>query len=197
MTRTPASRSPGASRREPGGSDPDRSESRRGGPWTLTASWTAKLRACLGHFATGVAVVSFNGPDGPHAITINSFTSVSLEPPLVLVSVAKTTHSHDVLPEAPFCVNILGAEQEPIARQFSGGPFGMAVSWDTEGVAPRLPGALARVECTPWQHYEAGDHTLYLGEVVDLACRDGDALGYLNSRFTTIAEPMLGLEYII
>src|SRR6476661_2624053 len=82
----------------------------------------ARLRACLGRFATGVAVVAFDGPDGRHGMTINSFTSVSMRPPLVLASVARKARAHDMLEDRPFSISILGAEQEAIARCFAGGP---------------------------------------------------------------------------
>ena len=73
----------------------------------------ARLRTALGRFATGVAVVAFDGPDGRHGMTINSFTSVSMRPPLVLASVARKARAHDALEGQPFSISILGAEQEP------------------------------------------------------------------------------------
>ena len=154
------------------------------------------LRACLGRFATGVCVVTFDGADGRHGLTINAFTSVSLDPALVLVSVARRARGHDAIAGRPFCVNVLGAEQEPLARCFAGGPP-LDPPWLEGAHAPRLAGALAHLECTPWAAHEAGDHTLFLGQVADFGFRDGDALGYLTSRFTTISEPQLGPEYLI
>ncbi|HTX07406.1 MAG TPA: flavin reductase family protein [Solirubrobacteraceae bacterium] len=154
---------------------------------------TASLRSCLGRFATGVTVVTFDGPSGAHGITVNSFTAVSLEPPLVLVSVARRARSHDALRGRPFCVNVLGAEQEAIARRFAGGDAS-AVTWTDGTRAPRLAGALAHVECRPWRDHECGDHTLFIGEVVDFRYRDGDALGFHTSRFMTIPDVQLGIE---
>src|SRR3954470_21191032 len=78
------------------------------------------LRSCLARFPTGGIVVTFDGPDGPRGITVNAFTSVSMEPPLVLVSVARRAWSHDALLGRSFCINVLAAEQEGIARQFAG-----------------------------------------------------------------------------
>jgi flavin reductase (DIM6/NTAB) family NADH-FMN oxidoreductase RutF len=154
------------------------------------------LRSCLARFATGVAVVTFDSPGGRRGITVNSFTSVSLEPPLVLVSVAKRASAHDALSGRPFCVNVLGAEQEALARTFASGPQ-TGVQWVEGEHAPRLPGVLANLECTPWREYDGGDHTLYLGEVQGFEYRDGAALGYLSSSFQTIAEQELGVEYLI
>jgi flavin reductase (DIM6/NTAB) family NADH-FMN oxidoreductase RutF len=152
------------------------------------------LRSCLGRFATGVAVVSFDGPDGRRGITVNSFTSVSMEPPLVLVSVARRARSHHALRGRPFCVNVLGAEQEPLARQFAGAAGAAEALWIEGRVAPRLAGVLAYQECRPWRDYDGGDHTLFLGQVVDFGYRDGDALGYHASGFTAIADAQRGFE---
>jgi len=163
------------------------------------------LRSCLGRFVTGVTVVTFDDDGDRHGITVNSFTSVSLDPPLILVSVGRTAHSHDALRGRPFCVNVLGAEQEHVARAFAGGD-GTGPRWDETAdpppdsareVPPRLGGVLAWLSCRPWREYDGGDHTLFLGEVTGYAYRDGDALAYANSRFTTVAEPTLGHEYLI
>lgn len=157
-----------------------------------------EFRACLSRFATGVAVVTFVGPCGPRGLTVNSFTSVSLRPPLVLVCVARAARSHDDLLSRPFCVNVLGAEQEELARCFAGGQDASTrVAWADGYGVPRLDRALAYIECRPWHRYDGGDHTIMVGEVVDYWCRDGDALAYLASRFTTLAEPLLGVEYLL
>jgi flavin reductase len=162
------------------------------------AEMAARLRSTLGRFATGVTVVTFDAGDGPRGVTVNSFTSVSLEPPLVLVSIAKTASAHDRLRDRPFCVNVLGAEQDAIARHFAGGEAGVAPKFEesTER-APRLAGALAHVDCEPWRAYEGGDHTLFVGQITGFDHRDGDALGYMGSRFTTFAESDAGVEYLI
>jgi flavin reductase len=161
---------------------------------------TRSLRSCLGRFATGVAVVTFDGPDGRRGITVNSFTSVSVEPPLVLVSVARSARSHDTLKGRPFCVNVLAAEQEQLARQFAGSGSASAdqpVTWIDGTIAPRLAGVLAHLECRPWRDYPGGDHTLFLGEVVDFGYRGGDALAFHTSRFTAIPDTELGIEDLI
>ena len=154
------------------------------------------FRGSLGRFATGVAVVTFDTDQGRHGITVNSFTSVSLEPPLVLVSIARTTKSHDELAGRPFTVNVLGAEQRALASNFAGKPTGEP-RWIEGTVAPRLAGVLSYFECTPWAAYDGGDHTLYLGEVVSFDYRAGDALGFVNGQFTTIPEYLLGHEALL
>ncbi|WP_413248007.1 flavin reductase family protein [Sinomonas flava] len=154
------------------------------------------FRGSLGRFATGVAIVTFDGPTKRHGITVNSFTSVSLEPPLVLVSIARRAKAHDELAGRPFTVNILGAEQEALARHFAGRP-GVEPVWVEGPTAPRLSRPLAYFECTPWAAYDGGDHTLYVGEVVDFGYRSGDALAFQGGRFTTLPESQLGVEDLL
>ncbi len=160
------------------------------------------FRGSLGRFATGVAIVAFDsapasaGPGVRHGITVNSFTSVSMEPPLVLVSIARTTRAHDELVNRPFSVNVLGAEQEKLAMHFAGHPTDEPV-WVEGGIAPRLAGALSYFECAPWAAYDGGDHTLYVGEVRNFGYRTGDALGFVNGRFAAIPEYLLGVEDLL
>ncbi|MCI0140552.1 flavin reductase family protein [Arthrobacter bambusae] len=154
------------------------------------------FRGSLGRFATGVAIVTFDGVSKRHGITVNSFTSVSMEPPLVLVSIARNTKAHDELAGRPFTVNILGAEQKQLALHFAGRP-GPEPHWVEGDIAPRLSNVLAYFECTPWAAYDGGDHTLYLGQVVDFNYRSGDALAFANSSFTTIPESQLGMEDLL
>lgn len=160
------------------------------------------FRGSLGRFATGVAIVTFDSePDAAGAsvrrgITVNSFTSVSLDPPLVLVSIARSTKSHDELAGRPFTVNVLGAEQEDLARHFAGRPA-REPQWVEGERAPRLARVLAWFECTPWAAYDGGDHTLYLGRVEAFDYRTGDALGFVSGRFTTIPEYLLGQEDLL
>lgn len=147
------------------------------------------FRGSLGRFATGVAVVTFTGPEGENrGITINSFTSISMDPPLVLASIGLTARSHDDLKGQPFTVNILAAEQQAIASQFAGRPGSAEPAWIQGEHAPRLGGAISWFECTPWAEYPGGDHTLFLGEVQNYDFSRGDALGFVGGQFTTIPE---------
>ncbi|WP_028270058.1 flavin reductase [Arthrobacter sp. CC3] len=154
------------------------------------------FRGSLGRFATGVAIVTFDGATKRHGITVNSFTSVSMEPPLVLVSIARTAKAHDELAGRPFTVNILGAEQRHLATHFAGRP-GYEPRWVEGATAPRLAGVLAYFECRPWAAYDGGDHTLYLGEVADFDYRHGDALAFANGTYTTIPDRELGMEDLL
>ncbi|HWL60503.1 MAG TPA: flavin reductase family protein [Microbacteriaceae bacterium] len=155
-----------------------------------------QLRNSLGRFATGVAVIVFDalGDDGweeRRGLTVNSFTSVSMDPPLVLVSLQRTLRSHDLLRGRPFSINILGADQREVAMHFAGRPGEPRVvpHWVPGEFAPGLADALATFECLPWAEYDGGDHTLFLGEVQRVSSRPGDALGFAFGAFTTIPEP--------
>lgn len=158
------------------------------------------FRGGLGRFVTGVAVVTFDTVDATgeplrHGITVNSFTSVSMEPPLVLVSIQRTVRTHEMLGEGPFAINILGAEQQALALHFAGRPQIDPV-WEEGERAPRLAGVLGWFECAPWAQYDGGDHTLFVGEVCAFAYRSGDALGFVNGQFTTVPEAPRGHELI-
>lgn len=154
-----------------------------------------QFRSCLGRFTTGVTVVTFDGPAGRRGFTVNSFTSVSMDPPLVLVSVARGSRAHDELLERPFTVNVLGAEQQELATHFAGKPR-LDPVW-VDGPPPRLAGTLAHFQCAPWAAYDGGDHTLVLGEVHDFDYRGGDLLGFSGGRFITVPEPVFGIEHLI
>ncbi len=173
-----------------------RAADRPDAPGAMSGHRTGHFRGSLGRYATGVAIVTFDGATRRHGITVNSFTSVSMDPPLVLVSIARSSKAHDELAGRPFSVNILGAEQRRLAMHFAGSP-GPEPLWVEGATAPRLANVLAYFECTPWAAYDGGDHTLYLGEVVDFNYRTGDALAYANSAFTTIPESQLGVEDLL
>lgn len=159
-----------------------------------------ELRTCMSRFATGVTVVTYATGTGPRGTTMNSFTSVSAEPPLVLVSVARTARSHDQLAGRPFCVNVLGAEQEALAMLFAGMPRQRGCAgprWTPGARVPRLADPLAWLECEPWRRYDGGDHTLVLGRVTGSGHRDGDALTYAWSRFGRLSPGVQGFEFLI
>lgn len=151
-----------------------------------------ELRTCLGHFATGVTVVSCLAGGQPHGVTVNSFTAVSLDPPLVLVSLGRSTRSLGYLAGSPFTVNVLRASQDDLAHHFAGSPRDVPVVWEHrgDGLAPRLSGCLASLACTPWQAVEAGDHVLYLGEVKELAYAGGEPLVFYHGKFRHVGRAL-------
>lgn len=134
-----------------------------------------ELRNALGLFTTGVTVLTYEADGVYHGVTVNSFTSVSLDPPLVLVSLRRTSRALVYLLERDFVVNILSDGQHRSALQFAGQPQeDHEVEWVMEGPIPRLSGAIAHFVCTPWASYDGGDHRLLVGRVLSHAQRDDD-----------------------
>ena len=124
------------------------------------------FRKALGRFATGVTVVSYQSGEETRAATVNSFTSVSIDPPLVLVSIGRNARAAQGLIDAPFTVNVLSARQLDVAMHFAGKPqIDSQISWVTTAGPPRLQGVVAWFQCLPWQTVGAGDHILFLGRV--------------------------------
>jgi len=141
-----------------------------------------EFRRILGHWVTGVAVIGSRATDDePCGFTANAFTSLSLDPPLVLVCVDRTGNSHDCIRETGiFSVNVLGSDSEFLARRFSavdqGSKFeGVRYSRKETG-APILHDAVAWVDCRVSGEFPGGDHTIFVGEVVAAGASTGDPL---------------------
>lgn len=138
-----------------------------------------RFRHVLGHFATGVAVITAAGPDGPAAMLVSSFTSVSLEPPLVAFLPDKSSTSWPAIRAAgSFCVNILSAGQQELCAQFArkGGNKFDGVDWrPAPSGAPVLEGAMAWIDCELTQTFESGDHYIAIGRVLQLEAADFSA----------------------
>jgi flavin reductase (DIM6/NTAB) family NADH-FMN oxidoreductase RutF len=148
------------------------------------------LRASLERFATGVVVVTAELPGGRAGTVLHAFTPVSLDPPLLLVAVEKSSSFARALDGRPFAVNVLGAEQEGVARRLvEGAPVGLG--WMQGELAPRLRGALAHFECSPWATFDSGDRVLHVGQVEDYDYRGGDALGFVKGRYVVMPEYFL------
>jgi len=154
-------------------------------------------RRVVGRFATGVTVVTTVSPDGEwHALTCNSFTSVSLEPVLVLFCAEKIARFHDaVLETGTWAVSVLSTEHERASRHFA--RRGRALDEQFAQVptvpgpltgAPVLHGALAALECRTVALTDAGDHTVVMGEVLGAALPDPDAapLLYFEGAYRTV-----------
>ncbi|MGY0236640.1 flavin reductase family protein [Longispora urticae] len=143
-------------------------------------------------FGTGVTVVTA-GRDNPHGMTANAFTSVSLEPPMVLVCVIRTAVMHQtVIDSGGFVVSVLAAQQEHVARYFASKSrprdssefAGLDWKPGRHTGAPVLGGNLAWLECELTAVYDGGDHSIFLGTVLDLGRGEGrDALLFLGGSF--------------
>lgn len=130
-------------------------------------------------------MITCDGADSPHGATVNAFSAVSLDPPLILVSLDRKTKICSYLDGAPFTVNVLSEPQDKVALHFAGKPMPDGPDWQRpdEDLAPRLGGSLATVSCKPWCSYDGGDHVLYLGEVVDFDIAGGDPLVFYLGGF--------------
>lgn len=144
-----------------------------------TIGTAPEFRMALGRFGSGVTVVASMTPDGPVGMTCQSFTSVSLSPPLVLFAPAKSSRAWPRMQSTGhFCVNILAADQEDISNRFASPVKDRfaTVEWTPTRVtgAPQLEGTLGFVDCTIHAVHEAGDHFLVLGRVRDLGLGEAD-----------------------
>jgi flavin reductase (DIM6/NTAB) family NADH-FMN oxidoreductase RutF len=151
----------------------------------------AKFKEVLGHFASGVTVVTAVA-DEPVGFTCQAFAALSLEPPMVLLAPGKSSTSWPRIARAgAFCVNILASNQEALARSFavSGGDKFTGVAWERglATAAPMLEGAIAWVECALEQIFDAGDHELVTGRVLTLGVGVGQPLLFYRGGFGTFS----------
>ncbi|MFL6635524.1 MAG: flavin reductase family protein [Massilia sp.] len=153
------------------------------------------FRRALSQFATGIAVVITRAPDGEaHGLTVNSFSSVSLEPPLVLWSLANKARSMPAFMQAShYIINVLGEQQADLALRFSqniGNRFeSLAFDLSRTGL-PILDGAVAWFECRSRSRYEEGDHVIFVGQVERCHVNpQARALGFHGGRFVAIPSP--------
>ncbi|HUO93568.1 MAG TPA: flavin reductase family protein [Rhizomicrobium sp.] len=155
---------------------------------------TRAFRQALGSFPTGVAVITALTPQGvPMGITVNSFTSVSLEPPMVLWCLDKKSDRYQVFAETPgFTISVLGTAHEDVSSRLAKpGSHSLAniPLLETELGAPALADALAFFECGSEAVYEGGDHGIILGRVLRFARRDAGApLVFFRGRYGALAE---------
>ena len=153
----------------------------------MTEQEVLDLRDCLGKFATGVTVVTCQGAKGPCGITANSFSSVSLEPPLVLWNIAKVSNSLQAYLDAEhFAVNVLGIGQIEISHHFAQSDHtrfnGIDYTLSEDGV-PLLPDTVACFECRTHQIHDCGDHYIIIGEVKRYRSAAGEPLLFYGGEY--------------
>jgi len=151
----------------------------------------ARFREVLGHFATGVTVVTATEDGQPVGFTCQSFTSLSLDPAMVALAPAKSSTSWPRIARAgAFCVNVLSDRQEALCRSFAvpGGDKFAGVGWHVGPCGtPMLEGSLAWVECELEAIHDAGDHELVIGRVLGLGVGEGRPLIFYRSGFGTFS----------
>lgn len=157
------------------------------------------LRRALGTFATGVTIVTTLDADGaPVGFTANSFTSVSLDPPLILACLAKSAASYPVFAGAEaFAVNILAETQRETSNTFAarGADKFAAVDWESKvSGCPVLTEVVSWLDCTMHEVVEAGDHVILIGRVLDYAYTDEAPLGYCRGAYVSFGLAQEALE---
>jgi flavin reductase (DIM6/NTAB) family NADH-FMN oxidoreductase RutF len=165
---------------------------------TTVAGFTSKeFRSTVGAFATGVTVVTTSGEEHGYGMTANAFSSVSLDPPLVLVCVIHPSEgSQHIERNGSFAVNILHAGQEPLSRYFASrdrprGRDAFSEVPHRTGVtgSPILEGAIGYLDCRLHANHEAGDHRIFIGEVVELGCDpEGEPLVFHGGRYRLVGS---------
>ena len=135
------------------------------------------LRDVLGHFASGVTVVTAVTADGPIGFTCQSFSSLSLHPPLVVIAPARTSRTWPRLRDlGRFCVNVLAEDQVELSARFARSAVDKfaGVSWrPSPSGQPVLDDVVAWIDCELWAEYDGGDHTLVAARVLDLGADPG------------------------
>lgn len=152
-----------------------------------SAAGAPELRRAIGSFVTGVAVVTTCVGDDVRGMTVNSLTSISLEPPTILVSLTIGARTTDAVLEAGrFAVSILSARQEHVARRFAvpgEDHFAGLPPTHRPDNLPVIPGALAYLVCRVTQTHRVADHRVILGHVDCVDHRDGEPLAFMSGRF--------------
>jgi flavin reductase len=160
---------------------------------SVIATDQRRFRDALGTFATGVTIVSTRLDDLVHGMTANGFMSVSLEPALIVVSIASGARMHDILLRAGrYGVSVLSREQEAVSRHFAGRPQAESeiALIESSGV-PLVDGAITHVVAAVVDAHPAGDHTLFIGEVLDFDHRAGEPLIFHSGAYRRlIASPI-------
>ena len=159
---------------------------------TTASLTTHEFRQACGHFATGVTVITAErSPSRVHGMTANSFTSVSLEPLLVLVCVAESAQMLPILNQRRrFGVSVLKAGQQAISAFFAQpeqpedaeAVLGVCFRWTKSGI-PLLEDTLVQMACNVVSAYVAGDHTIFLGELESIEVSAGDPLIFLGGKY--------------
>lgn len=155
-----------------------------------------ELRRVMGHFATGVAVITTRAANGEYfGLTVNALSSLSLVPPLLLVCIDKKAESYPCFDESKvFTANVLNAEQEDISRRFASNSMTGAKKFEgtsyrvgANGV-PILSGALAYLECRVTGAFDGGDHTIYVGEIEQADSIEGEPLLFFRGGYRSIGS---------
>jgi flavin reductase (DIM6/NTAB) family NADH-FMN oxidoreductase RutF len=166
------------------------------GVTSMPAGGTPDFRTTLGHFASGIVIIAARHEGRPVGLSIQSFASLSLDPPLVSLSVSVSSRTWPAIAEeGQFCASILSADQEALCRRFavSGADKFAEVPWSASPRtrSPRIDGAVAWVDCGIRSVYQAGDHRLIVADVLDLGrgSQSRPPLLFYQGAFGTLSVP--------
>jgi len=152
------------------------------------------FRNALGRFSTGITVITINTPDGPMGFTANSFSSVSLDPPMVLWSLARSSNRFAPFATAKdYSIHVLSAAQVDLCKRFTRAGAGfddIDVTYNDAGV-PLIENCLARFECRQYATYDGGDHVIIVGRVEEAHMREGEPLLFSSGEYGRFREGAL------
>jgi len=148
---------------------------------------SADLRNVMANYLTGVTVVTLTGPHKkPYGLTVTSFNSVSLSPPLILWSLDNRNDKLSLFQGTKgFAVNIMAADQLSLCKKFAAADNDRFLNCEWrfgEYGQPLLENALANLECRPWAEYDGGDHTIFVGEVMSIQQNKGKAAAFFKGK---------------
>lgn len=153
----------------------------------------AQFKLAMSHFASGVTVVTTEHEGTLYGMTVASFASLSLNPPLVLICIEKNVKSHDAIASSGrFGVNILSAQQGEVSGRFASKKIedrfaGVAHRAGPELGVPLLDGAICALECRVYAQLPGGDHSIFVGEVTSVQTAEGEPLVYFRSGYRALA----------
>jgi flavin reductase (DIM6/NTAB) family NADH-FMN oxidoreductase RutF len=156
----------------------------------MTTVTPQAFRQTLGRFASGITVVTMQHNREVRGITVSAFLSVSLEPPLVLVSIDKKAHSHErMMATNHYGVSILSEGQQSLSNHFAGRDPSVIPEFETLNGFPVLKGAVAQLVCKTVQKVAAGDHTLFIGQIEHLRWQEeAQPLVYFHGKYQTLRQ---------
>lgn len=142
------------------------------------------FRDAMGKFKTGVTVITTALGNDVHGMTANAFMSVSIDPKLIAVSIDEKAHMHQKMAQSDqFAVSILSEDQVGMSMRFAGQKEKGDIEFKWSGGVPMIKNALVNLICTVYNTHKAGDHTLYIGEVIDLCMTEGNPLTFFEGKY--------------
>jgi 3-hydroxy-9,10-secoandrosta-1,3,5(10)-triene-9,17-dione monooxygenase reductase component len=154
---------------------------------------TEEFKKSLSRFASGVTIVTYSDEKIKGGITVSSFSSLSIDPPLILFNINKSTPSHEkLISSSHFAVHILSTSQEDLSNQFSSSKTDKneilnSISSETISSCPIIPGSLSVLVCENHKCFEGGDHSIFLGKIISVMTDENkEPLLYFNRAYHTL-----------